>query len=303
MICEHCEYSVHGANEYTGDEFLYCTFYNDKCPNLIPDKCMFTQKRSSCKYFNMNDGTCPKKCALCMFVNPEKHCSDYARKDALATESMYQSYRSFMTKCLNKPYKRKEEETAKEGLSIWDMYPSITKILNEPCERRKEEMGEKCNNRVYFKFNDDYVPFDSIGEVTYVGGLVKSNYISCAPRQITPRKVIFSGPKTIVIWEDGTKTIVGCAKDQEYDEYAGFCAALAKKIFGTTAKAKRMMNKNKKVDISKDLEEVDYEALKYQIQNALSNVIKECLNMCSSMEFEEKLDDIHSEKEKDDEQS
>lgn len=87
-----------------------------------------------------------------------------------------------------------------------------------------------------------YVPFELKDEITYVGGLVKSNYISCSPRQITPRKVIFSGPKTIVIWEDGTKTIVGCAEGQEYDEYAGFCAALAKKIFGTTAKAKRMMN-------------------------------------------------------------
>lgn len=80
-----------------------------------------------------------------------------------------------------------------------------------------------------------------IDEVTFVGGLVKSNYISCSPRQITPRKVIFSGLKTIVIWEDRTKTIVGCAEGQEYDEYAGFCAALAKKIFGTTSKAKRMM--------------------------------------------------------------
>lgn len=125
-------------------------------------------------------------------------------------------------------------------------------------------------------------------------------------QKFTPKKLIYSGGKTIVIWPDNSKTIVSCGDGDQYDEYAGFCAALAKKIFGSTSAAKRIMNKNKKVDISKDkenLEEVDYEALKKSIQNALSNAIKECLNMCSSMAFEEKFDDIHSEKEKDDEQS
>lgn len=215
MICEHCGYRVHDVDSYTGNEFLYCSIYNDKCISLIPDKCMLAQKRSHCKYFNMNDGTCPKKCALCLFVNPEKDCDKYARKDALVTKDMYQS---FMTKCLNKPYERKEEK-----------------------------MGEKCNNRVYLKVNDDYVPFESLAEIDLTDATfvidqrALGGYISCAPRQITPRKVIFSGPKTIVIWEDGTKTIVGCAEGQEYDEYAGFCAALAKKIFGTTSKVKRMI--------------------------------------------------------------
>lgn len=120
-------------------------------------------------------------------------------------------------------------------------------------------------------------------------------------QKFTPKKVIYSGGKTIVIWQDNSKTIVSCGDGDQYDEYAGFCAALAKKIFGTTSAAKRIMNENKKVDISKDLEEVDYEAIKRSIKNALSNAIKECLNVCSSMAFEEKLDDIYSDKEKDDE--
>lgn len=120
-------------------------------------------------------------------------------------------------------------------------------------------------------------------------------------QKFTPKKVIYSGGKTIVIWPDDSKTIVSCGDGDQYDEYAGFCAALAKKIFGSTSAAKRVMNKNKKVDISKDLEEVDYEALKKSIQNALTSAIKDCLNMCSSMAFEEKLDNMHSDKEKDDE--
>lgn len=272
MICEHCEYSVHSAP--FGNESLYCKFYNDKCGNLITDKCMFVQKRASCKYFSMIDGTCPKKCALCMFVNPEEHCSDYARKDALATKDMYQSYQSFMTKCLNKP-----------------------------CERKEEEMGEKCNNRVYLKINDDYMPLESVTEIdltdtTFViDQRVLGGYISCSPRQITPRKVIFSGPKTIVIWEDGTKTIVGCAEGQEYDEYAGFCAALAKKIFGTTSAAKRVLDANKVINAPKEIvqkEDADYEVVAHRVTENLKNALSECLNSISLMDFQKRIAEIAS---------
>ena len=165
------------------------------------------------------------------------------------------------------------------------------------------------NEFLYCKFYNDrcislipnecmfYVPFESIGEVTLVGGLVKSNYISCAPRQITPRKVIFSGPKTIVIWEDGTKTIVGCAEGQEYDEYAGFCAALAKKIFGTTSAAKRVMDANKVINSPKEItqkEDIDYRTITYEISENLKKALRECLNGIALMDFQKKVDDISS---------
>lgn len=47
----------------------------------------------------------------------------------------------------------------------------------------------------------------------------------------TPKKLIFNYPATIVFWEDGTKTVVKCSENEEFDRYHGFCAALAKKIF------------------------------------------------------------------------
>ena len=55
------------------------------------------------------------------------------------------------------------------------------------------------------------------------------------------KKVIFSGPKTIVLWEDGTKTIVSCGAGDTYDYYAGFCAAVVKKLFGSTTHAKKVL--------------------------------------------------------------
>lgn len=46
------------------------------------------------------------------------------------------------------------------------------------------------------------------------------------------KKVIFSGPCTIVLWEDGTKTVVRCDKDV-LDPEKGLAMAIAKKAFGT----------------------------------------------------------------------
>ena len=46
------------------------------------------------------------------------------------------------------------------------------------------------------------------------------------------KKVIFNKPATIILWEDGTKTVVKCQKGDKYDKQKGFAFALMKKIYG-----------------------------------------------------------------------
>ena len=46
--------------------------------------------------------------------------------------------------------------------------------------------------------------------------------------------VIFSGPATIVFWDDGTKTVVKCMDGDEYAYDTGIAMATLKKIFGPT---------------------------------------------------------------------
>ena len=58
---------------------------------------------------------------------------------------------------------------------------------------------------------------------------------------IRPEKIIFNGPKTIVLWTDGSKTIVSCKAEEQFDPYAGFCAALAKKMYGSTSRIKKIL--------------------------------------------------------------
>ena len=61
--------------------------------------------------------------------------------------------------------------------------------------------------------------------------------------KLAPKKVIFNEPATIVFWEDGTKTIVKCSEDDEFNPYYGFCAALAKKIYGNNSKIHKILKK------------------------------------------------------------
>ena len=89
------------------------------------------------------------------------------------------------------------------------------------------------------KRNDGIIPAD----------LAKAflNFTFGAPRvSLGVKQVIFSGPKTIVFWIDGTKTIVSCGEGDSNDPYAGFCAAVTKRVFGSTSQAKKVLERTRK---------------------------------------------------------
>ena len=58
---------------------------------------------------------------------------------------------------------------------------------------------------------------------------------------LQPKRIIHSGPATIVFWEDGTKTVVKLSENDIYDEYDAFTAALAIKIFGSNSAVKKLI--------------------------------------------------------------
>ena len=46
------------------------------------------------------------------------------------------------------------------------------------------------------------------------------------------KKVIFNDPATVVIWDDGTKTVVKCSEDDTYSEWSGLAFCICKKLMG-----------------------------------------------------------------------
>lgn len=63
--------------------------------------------------------------------------------------------------------------------------------------------------------------------------------------RFSPKEIIYNDAATIVYWTDGTKTVVKCNENDEYSEYAGFVAAVAKKMYGGANAINRLIDSKK----------------------------------------------------------
>lgn len=63
---------------------------------------------------------------------------------------------------------------------------------------------------------------------------------SCKP---TIKKVIFNEPATIVMWSDGTKTVVKCGENDIFDPEKGVAMACMKKLLGTNKTGSNYLDK------------------------------------------------------------
>lgn len=63
--------------------------------------------------------------------------------------------------------------------------------------------------------------------------------------RFAPKEIIYNDAATIVFWTDGTKTVVKCNENDVYSEYAGFAAAVAKKMYGGANAINRLIDSKK----------------------------------------------------------
>lgn len=64
-------------------------------------------------------------------------------------------------------------------------------------------------------------------------------------------KIIFNPPATVILWADGTKTVVKCGENDEFDPEKGLVMAITKKLLG---------NKGNYYNVIKDLlKDADYQ--------------------------------------------
>lgn len=59
-----------------------------------------------------------------------------------------------------------------------------------------------------------------------------SNLIVSGVMPFAIEKVIFNEPATIVLWEDGTKTVVKCMEGDTYSQEMGLAMCICKKALG-----------------------------------------------------------------------
>ena len=71
--------------------------------------------------------------------------------------------------------------------------------------------------------------------------------IPITPMKPRPKKVIFSGPATTILWRDGTKTTVKCSRHDIYDEEVGIAMCYLKKMLGNKGNFNNIFREARKV--------------------------------------------------------
>lgn len=84
---------------------------------------------------------------------------------------------------------------------------------------RLEAKRDHANNKFYLMLSEN-LPY----------GLYEIMIPQDEPLHII--KVIFNPPATIVLWNDGTKTVVKCSDEESYDPEKGLAMTIVKKTFG-----------------------------------------------------------------------
>ena len=104
-------------------------------------------------------------------------------------------------------------------------------------ETKLNRSGDKMCNPI-FRYRDKmYDPiFRRNGKTeyqyAYYRNILNSIYVANPYYRPEIKNVIFNDPATIVFWTDGTKTVVKCQEDDEFDPEKGLTMAIAKKIYG-----------------------------------------------------------------------
>lgn len=71
----------------------------------------------------------------------------------------------------------------------------------------------------------------------------KNDIVRFGMCNVNIRKVIFNNPATIVLWSDGTKTVVKCGPDDIFDKEKGLAMAIVKKMAGNDSRFHKVFKK------------------------------------------------------------
>lgn len=196
-------------------------------------------------------------------------------------------------------------------INIETQLQSITDKIKDFVDEINRQPQTKTSNELVFQYGHDVIPLGQVGEVKigpqsieFTCNVGRKNGKSMASKdyldalesvskkdaditkemknmkivalEFVPKKIIFSGPKCIVLWHDGTKTIVSCSENDRWDEYAAYCAALAKKLYGTTSAVHRMVDKKSNAKEYKESRFIQFEKIFAEaIRKAMKPFIKE----------------------------
>lgn len=118
------------------------------------------------------------------------------------------------------------------------------------------------------KYHDNYIYQQKV----YNEDFIKQLDDAFGKKSFEIKKVIFNNPATIILWKDGTKTIVKCGEHDIYDPEKGMAMAITKRALG---------NKGNYYNKIKEWLPVDYSPV--QLDGALKKAINSVYGLTSAI--------------------
>lgn len=137
------------------------------------------------------------------------------------------------------PYDGTPHETA---VSVWDI---------DIVEWEVEKMKKEKDVRSAYPGLPEYLEND----LAAINRMVKSTLNSKSENAfgLYPKCIYYyDNNYTTILWNDGTRTTVKLSDDDIYDEYSAFCAALAKRIYGSNSRIKKIIKTQGRFLLSKE---------------------------------------------------
>lgn len=87
------------------------------------------------------------------------------------------------------------------------------------------------------------------------------------------KNVVFNDPTTIILWDDGSKTVVKCQDGDVYSKETGFALCIAKKALGNKGNFNEVFKKW--VPEEEETETIRIDTPSFEITNSLGKLIEE----------------------------
>lgn len=162
--------------------------------------------------------------------------------------------------------------------------------LKETMKRANGLYGLSGYNGVY-GMEIDHLNSEILRQYCLPTELCKPNTVACIKEETTMncdirsniKDVIFSDRVTVILWKDGTKTMVRAGKHEAYDPEKGFAMAICKKMFGNKGNYYEVFKKYvpvtyyiaDKKDAKKDIMMTD-QAVSDEVEKEIVGMIDEC---------------------------
>ena len=186
----------------------------------------------------------PNEIVLC--ISPRLSQIDESKKDKVLIGDLTSGYRYFDTdeaeriKAIENAEKEKHKKSLDRLKNMINASYGITGLKNmvNVSYEITEESGFNKDTLDALRYAIEAAKFLNFGIGEKEGDIMPTKYNQMFKGNLyfgfraEIKDVIFNNPATIILWKDGTKTVVKCGEGEAYDPEKGMAMAIAKRLLG-----------------------------------------------------------------------